>query len=71
MHKYKSDLLAFIFWCTEKNGWLKENLRGGNSEMKSKSVDLEFNDANDRENNSNVNLIILAAVKIENNNEQM
>ena len=45
MHKYKSDLLAFIFWCTEKNGWLKENLRGGNSEMKSKSVDLEFNDA--------------------------
>ena len=39
--------------------------------MKSKRVDLEINQTNDGENNSNVNLIILAAVKIENNNEQM
>ena len=39
--------------------------------MKSKRVDLEINQTNDGYNNSNVNLIILAAVKIENNNEQM
>ena len=39
--------------------------------MKSKSVDLEFNDANNRENNSNVNLIIIAAVNINNNNDIM
>ena len=39
--------------------------------MKSKRVDLEINQTNDGENNINVNLIILAAVKIENNNEQM
>ena len=71
MHKYRSNLLAFIFWCTEKNGWLKENLRGENSEIKSKSVDLEFNDANDRENNSNVNSIIIAAVNINNDNDIM
>ena len=28
--------------------------------MKSKSVDLEINEANDRDNNSNVNLITIA-----------
>ena len=39
--------------------------------MKSKSVDLEMNEANDRDNNSNVNLITRAAVKIKNNNEQI
>ena len=38
--------------------------------MKSKSLDLEMKEANDRENNSNVNLITIATVKIENNNEQ-
>ena len=39
--------------------------------MKSKSVDLEINKANDKGNNSNVNLITIAVVKIKNNNEQM
>ena len=39
--------------------------------MKSKSVDLEINKANNRDNNSNVNLITLAAVKIKNNNEEI
>ena len=35
--------------------------------MKSKSVDLEINEANDRDNNSNVYLITIAAVKIKEN----
>ena len=38
--------------------------------MESKSLDLEMKEASDRENNSNVNLITIATVKIENNNEQ-
>ena len=37
--------------------------------MKSKSVDLEINKTNDGDNNSNVDLIAIATVKIENNNE--
>ena len=71
MYKYKSDLLTFIFWCTEKNCCLKEHLRGWNSQMKSISVDLEIKEANDRDNNSNVNLITIAAMKINDNNEQI
>ena len=39
--------------------------------MKSKGVDLEINKANDRDNNSNVNLITIAAVKIKNNKEEI
>ena len=39
--------------------------------MKSKIVDLESNEANARDNNSNVNLITIAAMKIKNNNEQI
>ena len=39
--------------------------------MKSKSIDLEINEANDRDNNSNVNLITTAAVKIKINNKQI
>ena len=39
--------------------------------MKIESVDLEINKTNDRDNNSNVNLITRAAVKIKNNNEQI
>ena len=39
--------------------------------MKSKSVDLEINEANDRDNNSNVYLIIIAAVKIKENNREI
>ena len=39
--------------------------------MKIESVDLEINKTNDRDNNSNVNLIPRAAVKIKNNNEQI
>ena len=39
--------------------------------MKSKSVDLEINKANNRDNNSHVNLITIAAVKIKNNNEEI
>ena len=39
--------------------------------MKSKSVDLEMNEANDRYNNSNINLITIATVEIQNNNEQI
>ena len=39
--------------------------------MKSISVDLEINKANNRDNNSNVNLITIAAVKIKNNNEEI
>ena len=39
--------------------------------MKSKSVDLEINEANDKDNNSNVNLINIVAVKIKNNIEQI
>ena len=39
--------------------------------MKSKSVDLEINKANDRYNNSNINLITIATVEIQNNNEQI
>ena len=40
-------------------------------QMKSKTADLEINEANDRGNNSKVNLITIAAVKIKNNNEQI
>ena len=39
--------------------------------MKSKSVNQEFNEANDGDNNSNVNLKTIVKVKIGNNNEQM
>ena len=39
--------------------------------MKSISVDLEIKEANDRDNNSNVNLITIAAMKINDNNEQI
>ena len=39
--------------------------------MKIESEDLEINKTNDRDNNSNVNLITRAAVKIKNNNEQI
>ena len=39
--------------------------------MKSKSVALEINEANDRYNNSNINLITIATVEIQNNNEQI
>ena len=39
--------------------------------MKIESVDIEINKTNDRDNNSNVNLITRAAVKIKNNNEQI
>ena len=53
------------------NCWLKENLRGWNSQIKSANVNLEINEANYRDNNSNVNLITIAAVKIKNNNEQI
>ena len=55
----------------KNNWWLKENLRGWDSQMKIESVDLEINKTNDRDNNSNVNLITRAAVKIKNNNEQI
>ena len=37
--------------------------------MKSKSVDLEINEANVRDNNSNAKLITIAAVKIKYNNK--
>ena len=63
MYKYKSDLLTL-----KKNCWLKENLRGWNSQIKSKSVNLKINETNDGDNNSNVNLINIATVKIGNNN---
>ena len=43
----------------KKNCWWKENWRNGNSEMKSKSADLEFNKSNDRDNNRNVNLMTI------------
>ena len=36
-----------------------------------KSVDFENNEANNRNNNSNVNLITMATVKVENNNKQI
>ena len=39
--------------------------------MKSKSVDLEINEANDGDSEINVNLITIATVKIENNNKQI
>ena len=39
--------------------------------MKSKRVDLEINKANDRYNNININLITIATVEIQNNNEQI
>ena len=42
-----------------------------NSQLKSKSVDLEINEANDRDNNTNVNLTTIVTVKIENNSEQI
>ena len=35
-----------------------------------KSVDFENNEANNRNNYSNVNLITMATVKVENNNKQ-
>ena len=38
--------------------------------MKRKSIDLEINEPNDRQNNSNINLITKARVKIQDNNEQ-
>ena len=43
-------------------------MRGWNSQIKSKSVNLKINEANDGDNNSNVNLINIATVKIGNNN---
>ena len=55
----------------KKDCWLKENLRSWNSQMKSKSVDLEINEANDTDNNCNVYLITIAAVKIKENNRQI
>ena len=36
-----------------------------------KSVDFENNEANNRNNYSNVNLITMATVKVENNNKQI
>ena len=39
--------------------------------MKSKIVDLEINASNAGDNNSNVNLMAIATVKTENNNEQI
>ena len=36
-----------------------------------KTVDFENNEANNRNNNSNVNLITMATVKVENNNKQI
>ena len=39
--------------------------------MKSKSVNLEINEANNRDNNCNVYLITIAAVKIKENNRQI
>ena len=39
--------------------------------MKNKSVDLEINEADDRDSNSTVKLITIATVKIENNNERI
>ena len=39
--------------------------------MKSRSVDLEINEASDRDINSNVYLITIAAVKIKGNNRQI
>ena len=46
-------------------------MRGWNSQMESKSVDLEINEANGSDINGNVNLITIAAVKIKNNNKQI
>ena len=48
----------------EKNCWVKENLRSSNSQMKSKIVDSEINEGNDGDNNSNVDSITVATVKI-------
>ena len=39
--------------------------------MKSKSVDLEINEANDGNSEINVNMITVTTVKIENNNKQI
>ena len=36
MYKYKRDLPALIFYNMKKTFWLKVNLRGSNSQMKSK-----------------------------------
>ena len=41
----------------EKELMVKRNLRDWNSQMKSKSVDLEINEANYGDNNRNINLI--------------
>ena len=54
--KYKKEMLV------------KENLRGWNTKMKSKSVDKEVNE---RDNNSNVNLITIARLRKGNDNEQI
>ena len=52
----------------KKNCWLKENLRGWNSQMKNKRKSrFRSNKANDGDNNCNINLIAIATVKIENN----
>ena len=45
-------------------------MRDWTSQRKSKSVDLENNEANDGDHNSNVNLVIIKAVRLKNNNEQ-
>ena len=52
----------------KKEMLVKENLRGWNTKMKSKSVDKEVNE---RDNNSNVNLITIARLRKGNDNEQI
>ena len=59
---YKNDLLTLIFLCTKKKWLLKENLRDSNSQMESESVDLQINEANDRDNKGKGNLISIATV---------
>ena len=71
MYKYKNDLLILIFSCTKNYFWVKESFRDWNSQLKSESVDLDVQEANDRDSNSNVKLITIATVKIENNNKQI
>ena len=61
----------FDLLMNKKELLVKENFRAWNPQMKSKSVDQEFNEANDGDNNSNVNLKTIVKVKIGNNNEQM
>ena len=43
-------------------------MRGWNSQIKSKNVDQEINEANDGDSNGNVNLITIATKKIGNYN---